>query len=110
MATNLITRQAVATTTETSIYSPAASTETEIQQFNICNTTAGAVTVSIFKDNDGTTYDTTTALVYNASIPGGSFLVLDNQRCNMNNSAGNIAIKASANNSITVTLDGIEFT
>ena len=109
MATTLITRQAVATTSAVSLYSPASGT-TEIQQFTICNTTTGSVTISIFKDNDGTTYDTTTALVFDSPIPAKSFLVLDNQRCNMDNAAGNIAIKASANNSITVTLDGIEFT
>jgi len=110
MATSLITAQAVATTSAVSIYSPAASTETEIQQFTICNITAGAVTISIFKDNDGTTYDATTALLYEVSIPAKSVVIMDEQRSNMNNSAGNIAIQAGANSSITITLDGIEFT
>jgi len=110
MATTLITKQAVATTSAVSLYSPAANTKTEIQQFTICNTTAGAVTISIFKDNDGTTYDATTALKFEQSIAAKATETWDNQRCNMTNTSGNFAIQASANNSITVTIDGIEFT
>lgn len=109
MATNLITRQAVATTSAVSLYSPT-SGETELQQFTICNTTTGIVTISIFKDNSGSTYNATTALKFEQPIAAKSTEVWSNQRCNMTNASGNFAIKASANNSITVTIDGIEFT
>ena len=101
--------QGVASTTATSIYSPAADTETVIKQITICNTTNNIVTLSLYRDDDGTTYDTTTAIKYQVDVPAKATEQWDVYYC-MNNSAGNIAIEAGATNSLCVTLDGIEFT
>jgi len=107
-STNKQLGQAVATTTATSIYSPAASTETVIKQITVCNTSNSIVKLSLFKDDDGTTYDTTTAVKYEQDVPAKSTELWDVYFC-MNNSAGNFAIEAGASGSLTVTLDGIEF-
>lgn len=107
--TNKHLGQAVATTTATSIYSPAASTETVIKQITICNTTSNTVTLSLYRDDNGTTYDTTTAVKYQQPIQAKKTELWDVYYC-MNDSDGNFAIEAGASNSLTVTLDGIEFT
>lgn len=43
----------------------------------VANTTGGAVNVSLFHDNDGTTYDQTTALLYGKSIAANDYLFLE---------------------------------
>ena len=108
-STNKMLGQAMATTSEVSIYSPAASTESVIKLITVCNVTSNIVTVSIYRDDDGTTYDITTAVNYQQDVPAKSTAYFNVYYC-MNNSAGNIAIQAGASNSINVTLDGIEFT
>ena len=107
--TNKQLGQAVATTSAASIYSPAASTETVIKQITVCNTSNNIVKLSLFRDDDGTTYDTTTAVKYEQDIQAKSTEMWDVYYC-MNNSAGNFAIEAGASSSLTITLDGIEFT
>ena len=100
--------QGVATTTATSIYSPAASTETVIKNITVCNTTNNIVTLSLYRDDDGTTYDNTTAIKYQQDIGAKTTEKWDVYYC-MNNVLGNFAIEAGASGSLTVTLDGIEF-
>ena len=106
--TNKQLGQAVATTTATSIYSPGASVETVIKQITVCNTTNNIVTLSLYRDDNGTTYDTTTAVKHLQDVPAKGTELWDVYYC-MNNSSGNFAIEAGASNSITVSLDGIEF-
>ena len=108
-STNKMLGQAVATTSPVSIYNPGASTESVIKQITVCNTSTNIVTVSIYRDDDGTTYDTTTAVNYQQSVPAKSTVHFDVYYC-MNDSSGNIAIEAGASSSLTITLDGIEFT
>ena len=100
--------QAVATTTATSIYSPGSGVEAVIKQITACNTSQSSVTLSIYRDDNGTTYDTTTAVKYLQAIPARSTEKWDVYYC-MNDSTGNLAIEAGASDSISVTLDGIEF-
>lgn len=106
--TNKMLGQAVATTGPVSIYSPAASTETVIKRITATNTSASIVKLSIFRSDSGTTYDTTTAVKFEQDIAAKSTEIWDVYYC-MNNSSGNLAIEAGASDSITVTLDGIEF-
>jgi len=101
--------QAVATTTATSIYSPAAAGDTVIKQITVCNTTTNIVTLSLYRDDNGTTYDTTTAVKYQQDIGAKTTELWDVYYC-MNDSNGNFAIEAGASNSLTVTLDGQVFT
>lgn len=45
---------------------------TEIGLIAICNTTGSAANASLYHDDDGTTYDQTTALMYAQPIPANS--------------------------------------
>lgn len=108
-STNKMLGQAMATAEAVSIYSPGASTEAVIKVITVCNVTNNIVTVSIYRDDDGTTYDITTAVNYQQPVPAKSTAYFNVYYC-MNNSNGNIAIQAGATNSLTITLDGIEFT
>jgi len=108
-STNKQLGQAVATTTATSIYSPASGVEAVIKQITVCNTTNSIVKLSLYRDDDGTTYDTTTTVKYDQDVPAKSTELWDVYYC-MNDSTGNFAIEAGASSSLTVTLDGIEFT
>ena len=105
---NQMLGQGVATTNPVSIYSPGSGDEVVIKNITCCNTTSNIVTLSLYRNNDGTTYDTTTAVKYQQSMAAKTTEQWDVYYC-MNNSSGNFAIEAGASNSLTVTLDGIEF-
>lgn len=51
--------------------------QTEVTRFVICNTTASPTTFSLYHDDDGTTYDQTTALVYSASVAANTTQFVD---------------------------------
>lgn len=97
-------------TTAVSIYSPASSIEATINGIVICNTTASPVQYSIFHDEDGTTYNETTALVYQLTIDANSIntIPLGQSRIYMRNSSGNLAIKTETASALTFTVYGVE--
>lgn len=99
-----------ANTTAVSIYSPAANVIGFIQRIHICNTTGSAATCRIFLDNDGTTYDQTTALEYDKSIGANNSLEFDygEQGMPMSDDSGNLAIRTDTNNALTFTVWGYE--
>ena len=96
-------------TTAASIYSPGASTQTLIKSIVVCNTSAGAVTYRIFHDDNGTTYDTTTALYYDVSLAGNTSIILS-LNIVMDDSTGNLAVRTSSANDLTFTCYGAEIT
>ncbi len=96
-------------TNAVSVYSPAASTQTIIRSIVVVNTTASAVTVRIFLDDNGTTYDETTAIAWNVNIPGNSAWDREVTFC-MNDSAGNLAYRSSVANALTITVSALEIT
>ncbi|MBL4654153.1 MAG: hypothetical protein JKY53_15015 [Flavobacteriales bacterium] len=96
-------------TTAATIYSPGANTETIVKSIVVCNTTASAVKYRIFWDDNGTTYDETTALYFDVNLPGNT---TDTHELNitMNDSTGNIAVRTDTNNAINFTCSGVEIT
>ena len=98
-----------ANTTAASLYSPAASTETLVKSIVICNTSSGAVTYRVFHDDDGTTYNTTTALYYDVSLAANTSIVLEFNLV-MDDSTGNLAIRTSVADDLTFTCYGAEIT
>lgn len=98
-----------ANTTAVSIYSPGANTTAIITHIFVCNTTGNTPTFRIFSDDDGTTYDQTTALYYDTALAANEtkripcFIA-------MNDSNGNLAVRTSAANEITFTVYGTELT
>lgn len=90
---------------------------TEITLIVIANTTASAATARLFHDDDGTTYDQTTALLYDVTVPANSSLFITAETLGsgltVNNSkspgvaAGTIGVRTGTNNALTFTLYGV---
>lgn len=97
-----------ANTTAVSIYSPDTGMVVRVLNVMACNTTGGAVTFRLFHDNDGTTYDETTALYFDAALAANTTVLLD-VNLFMANPAGNLAVRTSSNSAITFTVYGEEY-
>ena len=92
-----------------SVYSPGLSTTAIIKEIWLCNTTDTEARYSLFCDDNGTTYDESTALVWEAVLEAdGSYRI----PCYipMNNTAGNFAYKQGTANAISISLFGAEIT
>ncbi len=98
-----------ADTNPASLYSPAASTEVMILSILVCNTTGSAATFRLFIDDDGTTYDQTTALYYDVSVAANTTLQID-LKLTMDDSSGNLAVQTGTNNALTFTAFGARIT
>ena len=96
-------------TTATSLYSPGASTTAIIKSIVVCNQTAGAATFRIFIDDNGTTYDESTALYFDVAIVANTTIQIDTF-WPMDNSAGNLATRTDTANALTFTAFGVEVT
>ncbi len=95
--------------TAATLYSPGDNTTTIITNIWVCETAGNTPTYRIFVDDNGTTYDQTTALVYDvAMVANGSVRI----PCYiaMNDPAGNLAVRTSAASEITFTAFGVEIT
>lgn len=91
-----------------SVYSPPTSIKTEITRILVCNTTANTPSFRIFLDNDGTTYDQSTALYYDKAMAANDTTIIEGSLW-MTNSAGNLAVRTSAANELTFTVFGAEY-
>ena len=96
-------------TTATSLYSPGASTQAIVKSIVITNTSGAAATYRLFHDDDGTTYDETSALAWDVSIGAGEVVVFE-AGILMDDSSGNIATRTSVANALTFTAYGVEIT
>jgi len=96
-----------ANTNPASIYSPAANITPEITKIIVCNTSGAASSFRIFLDVDGTTYDETTALFWDA--PLGADLTWEIEAgWGMTAAAGNLAVRSANPNALTFTVFGRE--
>lgn len=93
-------------TSAVSIYSPSNVTAI-IKSIWVCNTTASQVSFRIFVDDDGTTYDESTALFYDVTIDANTTMEIDTFAA-MNNSNGNMAVRTGTANALTFTVFGAE--
>ncbi len=98
-----------ANTTAASLYSPGASTTAIIKSIVVCNQTASAAKFRIFLDDDGTTYDESTALFFDITIGANSTDQIDTFYA-MNDANGNLAVRTDTNSAITFTAFGVEIT
>ena len=95
--------------TATSVYSPGASTTAIIKSVVVCNQTGAADTFRLFLDDDGTTYDQTTALYYDVAIAANTTIQID-MYWPMNDATGNLATRNATANALTFTVFGAEVT
>ena len=95
-------------TNAVSVYSPTSGT-TVIKSIFLANTSGADATFRLFVDDDGTTYDQSTAIAYDVDILADQMVEID---CfiAMNNTSGNFAYRSSVANAITITLFGAEIT
>ena len=97
-----------ADTNAASLYSPPDNVTAELTRLVICNTTANTPSYRVFHDEDGTTYDQTTALFYDEPMVANTTQIIDLTGIGMRGTAGNLAVRTSAANEITFTLYGVE--
>ena len=81
---------------------------TEITRVVVCNTTGGAVSASLYHDDDGSTFDATTALMEAASIAANDRIEIAMRVGSgiMVRKDGQIGVKTSSANALTFTLYG----
>lgn len=96
-------------TNAVSVYSPGASTTAIIKTVILCNTSGATATFRLFLDDDGTTYDESTALAWDIDLDADSMVEMD-LFIPMNDATGNFAYRSSVSNAITITLGGAEIT
>jgi len=71
----------------------------------VCNTTASAINYSIYICTNGTTYDQTTALLYQNPIAANETQVVDLQ-VSLDTASGTIGVQNSSANAINFTVIG----
>ena len=96
-------------TVAVSAYSPPASTTAVIRSVVIVNTTASIATFQLFADNDGSTFDESTALIWAGPLDGGQTAIV-NEFWALNNVLGNFGVRTDTANALTFTLWGAELT
>ena len=87
-----------------------ATKQTEITRIIIANTTASATTFSLYHDDDGSTYDQTTAVVYSASLAANTTQFIDGfgAGCGlMIRSGGTLGIQSGTSSACTFTIYGV---
>jgi len=91
------------------MYGPPANTIAIIRTIVIANTTGSSATIRLFLDDDGSTYDESTAMMYDVPIPANTTIQLDGFYP-MNDPDGNLAYQQGTANALTVTVFGVEIT
>lgn len=99
-----------ADTNAASIYSPPKQAIGIVRQILVCETAGGAATYRIFLDEDGTTYDESTALFWDNAIAANTTELITALGWALKNSAGNLAVRSSVANALTFTVFGVELT
>ena len=90
-----------------SIYSPPAGFRVIVKTVNIVNTGASAINVRIFYDDAGTTYDGSTALIWDREIlPGVPFII--NVWWASDQVVANFAVRTDTADDATFTFFGVE--
>jgi len=92
-------------TSATLLFSPDTSNPYTIDFINICNTSASSADISIYHDVDGTTYDQTTALIYQYTLAANEVLHLE-ANISHDLQSGGVAVQTSVASAITFTAYG----
>lgn len=93
--------------TPVSLYSPATGVETRVAVLVICNTTGTLAKFRVFHDDNGTTYDQSTALYYDEEVAANT-TVRKSPGIDMDDASGNLAVESDTNNALTFTAYGTE--
>jgi len=94
-----------ANTSAASLFAPNYDDSVEIGTLHICNVTGSSVDVSVFHDQDGTTFDQSTALIYQYPLAANGWIDIDSLVGEWSN-AGNIGIQVGTADAVNFTLYG----
>jgi hypothetical protein len=94
-----------ANTTAASLFSPTRGYEYRIDVIYVCETAGATPTYRIFFDDNGTTYDQTTAIAYDLALTANQSKRVEGPFY-MNDESGNLAVRTSAGSQITFTAFG----
>ena len=86
-----------------SVLSPGSGETIIIEKIIAVNHSGASAALTMYHDNDGTTYDESTMICNAVNVPQTIPFEKSNEFIVLNNSSGNFAIKLSVANSITVT-------
>lgn len=94
-----------ANTTAVSFLTVSSGQEKLVKTIFICNTSTASASFRLFHDDDGTTYDETTALYFDVVLLPNQTVEIE---CNImiDNTAGNLAIRTSVASALTFTAYG----
>lgn len=99
-----LSQSRVTNTSPLSIYQ--SSISQTVQLFiKIANVSSGPAFLRVFHDQNGSTYDQDTAIVYDLKLNPGELLELDH--IFVNNPSGNIAYRSSVASALTATVYGV---
>lgn len=73
----------------------------------IANVTGTAANASLFHDNDGTTYDQSTALLYQVSVPGNDSTIITFEKGLTIRGSAHLGIQSGTSSALTYSLYGI---
>ena len=93
--------------TPVTIYNPAAGVETRVSSLVIANTTGSSAKYRVFHDDNGSTFDQTTALYYDVALDANRTIILA-PRIDMADDTGNIGVDSDVASALTFTLYGTE--
>jgi len=97
-----------ANTTAASIYQTPASTTTIITNLTVTNTTAATAKFRVFHDDNGSTYDETTALAWDVQVAPGEAYIISKVGWLMNDASGNLAVRTDTASALTFTAYGVQ--
>lgn len=83
---------------------------TEITLIAVCNTTGSPANMSIFHDDDGSTFDQTTALHYAQAVAANTTTYIKPESIGAGlsmNKDGQIGVQTSVSNALTFTIYGV---
>lgn len=118
-ARNLITREVgqrvakqlaqsrPANTAAVSLYSPADGVHTTVKKVFVCNVTAADAIYDLYHDDDGTTYDETTALYFGRTVTANMTHELE-LNIDMANPDGNLAVRSDVTSAVNFSAYGEE--
>lgn len=89
------------------LYSPPPNTDTIVSMIKCCNVSGATASVSVYIDDDGSTFDESTALHFEVELFAGETLEVTGT-ITLNNPSGNIGVQSSVANAITFTAFGDE--
>jgi len=89
------------------VYSPNINIDSVVTTIVLCEQAGATATFRIFIDDNGTTYDQSTALYYDVTLQANETLQIDTS-WPMSDTRGNLAYRSSVANAITITVFGTE--